>query len=174
MCFLLRLRLPMAACFLQLLAGSGLSQVASMYGALQVTVVDVSGAPVPGCPVTVTMLGFDNNLDQDPGSDRPNVVPPEAPGAVSTAYGWFAPPPAGVSGDLGRNAFPGPGLASLSIRVRKTVRLTEELGLDCIAEAFNVLNRTNVRSVNPNYQRAGEALSAYDPRQIQLGLRLHF
>jgi hypothetical protein len=52
--------------------------------------------------------------------------------------------------------------------------LTERVRLQVIAEGFNVLNRVNVRAVNPNFQRAGEPLAAFDPRQIQLALRLQF
>jgi hypothetical protein len=43
-----------------------------------------------------------------------------------------------------------------------------------IAETFNLFNRTNVRTVNPDYQPAGEPLSAFDPRQIQFGIHLRF
>jgi hypothetical protein len=75
---------------------------------------------------------------------------------------------------LGRNAFIGPGYASFNLRLQREIRLSESLYCQFIAEAFNLINRTNVRAVNPNFQRAGEPLSAFDPRQIQLGLRLRF
>ncbi len=126
-----------------------------------------------GRPVNV-LLGFDNNQDGYPGSDRPDVVPYGTPGSVSTRYGTFLVPPSGVSGNLGRNAFNGPGFASFNLRLQKNINLAERLRLEAIAEAFNLLNRTNVRSVNPNFQRAGEPLTAHDPRQLQLGLRLRF
>ena len=126
-----------------------------------------------GRPVNV-LLGADNNLDQEPGNDRPNVVECGTPGSFSTQFGCFAIPPLGVAGNLGRNAFVGPGYASFNLRLRRDLRLTESLDCQFIAEAFNLFNRTNVSSVNPNYQRAGEALSAFDPRQVQLGVRLLF
>jgi len=126
-----------------------------------------------GRPVNV-LLGFDNNRDGYPGSDRPDVAAPGTPGSVTTAYGTFVVPPHGVSGNLGRDAFTGPGFASLSLRLERKIPITERLSVDLLAEGFNLLNRTNVRTVNPNYKHAGEPLTAYDPRQIQLGVRLRF
>jgi len=126
-----------------------------------------------GRPVNV-LLGTDNNLDQEPGSDRPNSVPSGTPGSFATRFGSFAQPIAGVPGNLGRNAFTGPGYASLNLRFQREVRITEAVACEFIAEAFNLSNRTNVKTVNPNYQRAGEPLSTFDPRQIQLAVRLRF
>ncbi len=126
-----------------------------------------------GRPVNV-LLGTDNNLDQDPGSDRPNLVPVETASSSSTRYGSFAAPALGTAGNVGRNAFMGPGYASLNLRLQRVLRLREALDCQLIAETFNLFNRTNVRSVNPNYQRAGEPLSAFDPRQAQFGVRLQF
>jgi len=138
---------------------------------------DWSAAPLlelgSGRPVNV-LLGFDNNLDQEPGSDRPDVVPAGTPGAVATRYGVFAVPPLGVPGNVGRNAFVGPGFASLGLRLQKRVAVTRRLTSHFIVEGFNIFNRRNIRAVNPNYQRAGEPLAAFDARQIQFGLRLLF
>jgi hypothetical protein len=126
-----------------------------------------------GRPVNV-LLGSDNNLDQDPGSDRPDAVPAGTPGSVATRFGSFAIPPLGQPGNLGRNAFVGPGYASVNLRIQRELALHERVSLQLIAEAFNLMNRTNVRAVNPNFQRAGEPLAAFDPRQIQLAARLRF
>lgn len=138
---------------------------------------DWSAAPIlelgAGRPVNV-LLGFDNNLDQEPGSDRRDVVPAGTPGAVATRYGVLAVPPLGVPGDLGRNAFVGPGFASLGLRLRKRVVVTPRVTTHFIVEGFNIFNRCNTRAVNPNYERAGEPLAAFDARQIQFGLRLLF
>lgn len=126
-----------------------------------------------GRPVNV-LLGTDNNLDQEPGSDRPDLVPAGAANSYATRYGSFKAPASGAAGNLGRNSFLGPGYASFNLRLQRDIRVREALDCQFIAESFNLLNRTNVRSVNPNYQRAGEALSAFDPRQIQLAVRLRF
>ncbi len=126
-----------------------------------------------GRPVNV-LLGSDNNLDQDPSADRPDFVPRDTPGSFLTPLGVFATPPLGQAGNLGRNAFTGPGFASISLRLQREIRLREAVSLQWMAEAFNVFNRVNIRAVNPNFQRAGEPLAAFDPRQIQLGLRVSF
>ncbi len=126
-----------------------------------------------GRPVNV-LLGTDNNLDQEPGSDRPNLVPAGTLSSYATQYGSFAVPATGAAGNLGRNAFLGPGYASVNLRLQRDLRVREALDCQFIAESFNLFNRTNVQSVNPNFQRAGEALSAFDPRQIQLAVRLRF
>jgi hypothetical protein len=138
---------------------------------------DWSAAPIlelgSGRPVNV-LLGFDNNLDQEPGSDRPDVVPAGTSGAVATRYGAFGVPALGAPGNLGRNAFVGPGFASLGLRLQKRMAVTRRLTSHFIVEGFNVFNRRNIRAVNPNYERAGEPLAAFDARQIQFGLRLLF
>jgi hypothetical protein len=126
-----------------------------------------------GRPVNI-LLGSDNNLDQETGSDRPDLVPAGTAGSYATRYGSFKVPASGMAGNLGRNAVTGPGYASLSFRLQRDLRLGEGWTCQLMAESFNLLNRTNVRSVNPNYQRAGEPLAAFDPRQIQLGVRLRF
>jgi len=126
-----------------------------------------------GRPVNV-VLGADNNLDQEPGSDRPDLVPFGTPGSFATPFGSFAQPALGVPGNLGRNAFTGPGYASLNLRLQRKLRIADAVECEFIAEAFNLSNRINVRTVNPNYQQAGEPLSAFDSRQIQLALRLRF
>lgn len=126
-----------------------------------------------GRPVNV-LLGSDNNLDQFPGSDRPNVVATGTAGSLATRFGSFAVPALGLAGNLGRNAFVGPGYASFNLRLQRDFRIAEPVERQFIVEAFNLFNRTNVRAVNPNFKRAGEPLAAFDPRQIQIGVRLRF
>ncbi len=85
--------------------------------------------------------------------------------------------PAGV----GRNTGEGFDFASLDIRLSRRVRFTERMGLEVIAEGFNMLNRSNFQlpnatfgtgaTPNPNF---GRPTAAADPRQIQFGLRLSF
>jgi hypothetical protein len=148
----------------------GNSMVSRALGGWSVAPIAEAGS---GRPVNI-LLGFDNNLDQYAGSDRPDAVPAGTPGAVLTRYGWFASPPAGCSGNLGRNAIVGPGYASVSCRIQRRFGLGERSHAEFIAEGFNLFNRVNVRAVNPNYVRAGEPLSAFDPRQVQIGVRLKF
>ncbi len=37
---------------------------------------------------------------------------------------------------------------------------------------FNIVNKFNVQAVNTFFTQAGQPTAAYDPRQIQLGLKL--
>jgi hypothetical protein len=113
------------------------------------------------------LLGFDANSDTNSNTDRPPLV--------------------------GRNTGIGPNFVSFDLRVAKDVRLTESgIRLEGIFEAFNLFNRVNFSGVNniigttvlPNYHVQGRPdvsptlplafTSAFDPRQIQLGLRMRF
>ncbi len=82
---------------------------------------------------------------------------------------------------VGRNTGRGFSSASLDLRLARKFRLTERLGLEAIAEGFNVLNRANLQLPNNVYGTGAQPLPAFgrptaagDPRQIQLGLRFSF
>ena len=91
----------------------------------------------------------------------------------------------------GRNTGRGPGFWTVDLRVSRQVRLGESARLEVIGEAFNVFNRLNFKSVNntvgllsPPFDLQGRKdlapsqplafTSAFDPRQVQLGVRLSF
>jgi hypothetical protein len=68
---------------------------------------------------------------------------------------WFNPaafiaPPSlgGFYGDLGRNAYTGPGLATADFAVLKDIGLRERLRLQFRAEIFNLVNRANFNTPN--------------------------
>ena len=92
---------------------------------------------------------------------------------------------------LGRNVGTGPSFFGLDLRLTRTFALSESLDMQVIAEGFNILNKTNFRTVNGNVgQLALEDVparpkgrlgpvtepysftSAFDPRQYQFTLRL--
>ncbi len=94
---------------------------------------------------------------------------------------------------LGRNAGIGPSFFGLDVRLARSFSLREGMSLRVIAEAFNLLNKTNFRGVNgvvgdveiedlPDrlVARRGPITepfsfaSAFDPRQFQFSLRLTF
>ncbi|MGQ9918602.1 MAG: hypothetical protein ACUVS7_14410 [Bryobacteraceae bacterium] len=95
-------------------------------------------------------------------------------GSFATRFGSFAVPALGFDGNLGRNAFVGLGYAAFNLRLQRDFRVAEPVECQFIMEAFNLFNRRNVRAVNPNFQRGGEPLSAFGPRQVQLAVRLRF
>ena len=100
-----------------------------------------------------------------------------------------------------RNTFKGDSYQSVDLRVARSFKATERLSIETIAEAFNLFNTVNVRffntvygaadfcnfnataqgcsptqkflegSPNPNY---GTPRAVFNPRQIQLALRLTF
>lgn len=100
-----------------------------------------------------------------------------------------------------RNTFKGDSYQTIDLRLARSFKPTERLNVETIAEAFNLFNTVNVRffntvygaadfcnfnstaqgcsptqhflegSPNPNY---GTPRAVYNPRQIQLALRLSF
>jgi hypothetical protein len=84
--------------------------------------------------------------------------------------------PAGV----GRNTGRGFSTASVDLRLSRTFR-TGRVRTEVLAEAFNLLNRTNLQLPNGVWGTGatplasfGAATAAGDPRQVQLGLRVTF
>jgi hypothetical protein len=100
---------------------------------------------------------------------------------------------------VGRNTFLGPDFFTTDLRVGRQIRFSGDspLGVEFIFDAFNLFNRTNFKEVNnitntifldpsrfsdvrvkgnsamPASQFSGFT-SAYDPRILQLGLKLNF
>ncbi len=54
----------------------------------------------------------------------------------------------GRAPQVGRNAFPGPGLRNIDMRVSRTIPIHENIHMEFFAEAFNLLNQQNRLSVN--------------------------
>ena len=96
--------------------------------------------------------------------------------------GAFMVPPNGTYGNVGRDTFIGPGLATFDFSLLKDTRITEKLGLQFRAEFFNILNHANFNT--PNLITYTSATGAPSPtagvitststtsRQIQFGLKL--
>jgi len=85
--------------------------------------------------------------------------------------------PAGVARNTGR----GFNFSELDLRLSKRITFRDRVGLELLAEGFNVLNRSNLSVPNNTFGTGatplptfGRATQAYDPRQVQLGLRLSF
>ncbi len=91
----------------------------------------------------------------------------------------------------GRNTGIGPSFWTFDTRLTRRVRLTEKSGIDFIFEGFNLLNKLNYASVNNvvgnisgpfnlkgrDDRTPSEPLgftSAFEPRRIQLGVRVTF
>jgi hypothetical protein len=82
---------------------------------------------------------------------------------------------------VARNSGIGFDYSSLDLRLSRTFKFNEKLGLEFLVEGFNVFNRSNLSVPNNTFgQNAtplplfGTATAAYDPRQFQLGMRFLF
>jgi Carboxypeptidase regulatory-like domain/TonB dependent receptor len=75
-------------------------------------------------------------------------------------------------GTLGRNTGLMPATVFTDFRVSRRIGLRERFHLDASADVFNVINRFNVSGVNAIYTQAGKPTAAYDPRVMQLGLKI--
>src|SRR5204863_7693365 len=82
---------------------------------------------------------------------RPNVVSgvpfylhdPNLPGGRRVNPAAFAVPPSGQNGNFPRNSLRGFSYWQLDLALRRQFNLTERVGLQFRAEAFNVLNHLN-------------------------------
>ena len=94
----------------------------------------------------------------------------------------FIVPRNGTYGNVGRDTFMGPGLATLDFSLLKRTRITEKLGLQFRAEFFNLLNRANFNTPNlivftsptglPSPAAGVITSTSTSSRQIQFGLKL--
>jgi hypothetical protein len=139
-----------------------------------------------GRPFTVALLPDNDNSNTGRSvlgfgaNDRPNVVKsPEVDNPTEQRWfdtSAFLTPPRGSFGNAGRNVVEGPGFAVVNASLIKTTQITERLGVQLRAEAFNLLNRVNYDQPD-NYVGSpsfGAILSAGSPRRIQLGLKFLF
>jgi hypothetical protein len=123
------------------------------------------------------LTGVDTNLDLTGQTDRPSVA----------ADGTLIIPAPFTSGTLGRNRGITESYSSLDLRVARTVRFSERLRLEVIAEGFNLFNRFNQAAASPRFDdvnafntrdESGRYFSrptaAFDARQFQFGLKLNF
>jgi hypothetical protein len=90
---------------------------------------------------------------------------------------------------LTRNAFTGPGVKNFDMRLSRRFYIKEGMNLEFLAEAFNILNRTQFTGANTTmYTLTGTTLNfnapfgqiteaggtLYRERQVQLGFRFQF
>jgi hypothetical protein len=114
----------------------------------------VLGQPAPGASITRSC-----------GSGAVNSA---TPCFTATQFGT----PTSFVGSLGRNAFRGPGYFNTDLSLRKNFKLSERLGLQIGANAYNVLNHANF--ANPlanlnNPQQFGQILSTVSPATTPYG-----
>jgi hypothetical protein len=136
------------------------------------------------------ITGSDDNLQLSSLTGRPNTFVSPA----CTALGYPAVPskysPSGVfqepctalyngtlislDGNLGRNAGVSPWNVFDDLRVARRIYFGERFSMDLIVDMFNIANVYNVAAVSPLFTNAGQATSAYDPRQFQFAMKINW
>ena len=118
------------------------------------------------------------------------VDDPTAPGGRIINRAAFAVPSVGQQGSLGRNVIRGFPFWQIDVAVRRQFNLTERLGLQFRAEAFNVFNHPNFGTIqtsltSPTFGKATEMLNTRlgglnplyqvgGPRSMQFAFKLQF
>lgn len=145
-----------------------------------------------GRPFNV-LTGTDQNFNFSTSTDRPSAVTPGTPtnacgfptvASNASPTGAFQIPcfvdsnpldgvfTGSLDGNLGRNAGTRPMTIFTDMRVAKTLNLGERMKLQGSVDGFNLINRFNVADVNSLYTEAGQPTAAFDPRQLQFGLKV--
>ena len=152
------------------------------------------GTARTGVPLTVTISRSASALPDGNSTSpqRPNLVPGVSltPPGGQTPNLWinpaaFAIPANGQWGNAGRNLVRAPGVWQMDTALTKRNRLTERVGIEFRAEAFNLLNHAEYGLPNTNLSASGSfgkitqplnpgATGTGTPRQFQLMLRLNF
>jgi hypothetical protein len=132
-----------------------------------------------GLPLNPTLstdnLGLGGNA-----TDRPNIVKPLSyPSTVSQWFNTaaFAAPAPLAFGDAQEGAVRGPGRINFNLQLYKNFRLPREgTTLKFGAEFYNAFNHTQFHDVNTSYGSSafGQVTDTYDPRVIELSLKLAF
>jgi hypothetical protein len=113
---------------------------------------------------------------------RPNVTcDPYAPAGEQSITNWFnktcvvvPTDPSQPFGNAARNTVRGPNFWAVDFAAVKQVRFSGDARVEFRVEAFNLFNRVNFAP--PNGVRTsggfGTITATYDPRQVQLGVKL--
>jgi hypothetical protein len=141
-----------------------------------------------GFPFTPQLSFNPSNNGDTRNPVRPSLNPAfSGPVILGSPNQYFNPnaflvPPNGTYGNLGRDAFIGPGLATLDLSLLKDTKITEKLDLQFRAEFFNALNRANFNTPNlivftsaagvPSPAAGVITSTSTTSRQIQFGLKL--
>ena len=112
---------------------------------------------------------------------RPNVTCDPIPSSGQSITNWFnrdcvviPTDPSQPFGNAPRNSVRGPSFRSFDLAAIKQLSLAGRTRLEVRLETFNLLNRVNFLPPNANRSAAGfgTVTAAYDPRQVQLGVKL--
>jgi hypothetical protein len=112
---------------------------------------------------------------------RPNRISNPNEFANRSVAEWFnvaafTAAPQFVIGNSSRNPVRGPGLQETDLMIGKIFRITERVGLDIRAEAFNVTNTPPLNDPNGSFGSSafGTITSAGNPRDFEFAAKLNF
>jgi len=115
---------------------------------------------------------------------RPNLTcDPYAPAGQQSITNWFnkdcvvmPTDPSQPFGNAPRNNVRGPKFWQVDLAASKIVSLGDRARVEVRIEAFNLFDRANFTAPNGNRSSGafGTITSTYDPRQAQLGVKLHW
>jgi hypothetical protein len=137
------------------------------------------------------ITGDNTNFQFATTAARPNVVTGSAAGngcgpLVASKYsptGLFQEPCftatsnttlLSLDGDLARNAGVQPWTVFNDARIARRIYFGERINMDLILDVFNIANKFNVASVNQLWTIAGQPTAAYDPRQLQIAMKVNW
>jgi hypothetical protein len=137
---------------------------------------------------------YTGNAGNFVGMVRPDRVPGVNPYLGQNSLTWlnpaaFSAPAIGTVGNIGRNAFRGPGINNWDMSLFKNINFTERVYLQMRLETYNTFNHTQPNNVNVNFASTGPGVVANlatggsapgvvngyrDARNVQLGVKLYF
>lgn len=134
-----------------------------------------------GLPLNITLGGAQGSNGLANSTNRPNVNGSiDYPGTVGS---WFSKsalsvPDVGAWGNLGKGAIRGPGRNNWNLSLFKSFLFSEQRGsrLEFRLETFNAFNHTQFNNVSTSFSASnfGAVTSTWDPRSLQLGMKLYF
>ena len=158
-------------------AGTASGVTNKIIGGWQLNTVIAAQTGFPIDPILGNNASGNGNTVSAP--DRPswnrNFSGNAYPGTPSNWYNksLFVNPIPGTYGNVGRYSLLGPGLTTVDLSLFKTTAINERLSTEFRAEAFNILNHTNLGLPNPNITTGGViTTTATSSRQLQLALKL--
>ena len=134
-----------------------------------------------GMPLSIGLAGSQSSNGLANGTNRPDVS-----GSVSTPHtllDWFSPsafslPALGAWGNFPARSIYGPGRDNWNLSLFKSFNFSEARGsrLEIRLETFNAFNHTQYQNISTSYgdSRFGQVTSTYNPRNVQLGVKLMF
>ncbi|HKD08522.1 MAG TPA: carboxypeptidase regulatory-like domain-containing protein [Bryobacteraceae bacterium] len=134
-----------------------------------------AGDAVPISQATNFNSAFGFALQRPNRISNPNVI------AQRSASEWFntaafTMAPQFTIGNSSRNPIRGPGLQNADVMIGKTFRITERVGFEFRAEAFNVSNTPPLNDPNASFGSAafGTITSAGNPRDFEFVGKIHY